>query len=221
MSVRNKKSKVHLIMRVKVVIRLMRKTIIILGILLLVTAIGLTVVRDRDVGEGETEGEISTEDLEEQGDESTGAKEDSGFDFANTTYLIEGERIELSAGEYEARGASGGGGGATVYAELVETAKGDLNGDGETDGAAIVMHDPGGTALFFYLSGLIRTDSGIEATESVMIGDRIDINSLEIREGMVEAVVMTRAQNEPFAAVPTIEETLRFRLEGNTLVKVE
>lgn len=199
----------------------MRNIITVLGVFLLVGAVVLIITNDSNPQEELSD---NTEEETEETESTVGEEvqeEENGLNFSNATYRIEGEAINLVDGEYSAE-ISSDGVEMSVYAELIDTAEGDLNNDGKPDGAVVIMHDPGGTAVFYYLVGLLQTDSGGESTNAVRLGDRIGIESIEIdNEGMVEVDLLVRAEDDPFAVEPSVEETRRFRVESDSLFEVE
>ena len=56
---------------------------------------------------------------------------------------------------------------------------------------------------------------------SVLLGDRIVVESVSIRSGEVVVDLLSREPDQPVAAEPTVPVTHRFRLEGGQLVELQ
>ena len=51
-----------------------------------------------------------------------------------------------------------------------------------------------------------------------LLGDRIVVKSLALDSGNVAVSLLTRRPDEPMSAEPTVEDTRRFKLQGDQLV---
>ncbi|MBD3869324.1 MAG: hypothetical protein IFK94_14480 [Acidobacteria bacterium] len=102
----------------------------------------------------------------------------SGSDEAGPAYTIEGEAVQLDVeGEY-----------GTTW--LVETAAGDLNGDGREDRAAVLSQNTRGTGVFHHLNVFLNDgNDGWQFVGEEFLGDRIKFDFIEIYgEGSVSSV---------------------------------
>ncbi len=95
---------------------------------------------------------------------------------------------------------------------------GDVNGDGTTDAAVTLVVDPGGSGTFTYLAVVLDRDGTYQALPTVLLGDRIKVQSLTIQPNQVIVDLLTRAEGEPMSAEPTVAETLTFTLSDDQLV---
>src|SRR5687768_10526052 len=97
----------------------------------------------------------------------------SGVDPANTTYLIEGELVTLSAGE--ATGAPVEDSSTPTLTRIFDNpVVGDLDADGDLDMALLLARETGGSGTFFYLAAALQNpDTTAQGTNALFIGDRI------------------------------------------------
>src|SRR6266568_1003054 len=73
-------------------------------------------------------------------------------DAANATYVIEKSSITLANGRAEAPVAPGSA--AKAVTTLTQKAVGDIDGDGRDDVAVVLVHEPGGSGSFTYVTVL-------------------------------------------------------------------
>lgn len=135
----------------------------------------------------------------------------------NAAYLIEGQRIMLSDGKAERPVLPGS-------AEQFETRvfgspeRGDLDGDGDEDAALVLLHRTGGTGTFYYVAAAIQGPEGLFGTRAVLLGDRVAIQSIRIRNGMVLANYADRRATESMATAPGVGQTKYLTLRDGDLV---
>jgi heat shock protein HslJ len=111
----------------------------------------------------------------------------------NTTYHI-GElgTVRLNNGEFKHQ--YGEGETRMHHVTLEKIAFGDLNGDGLKDAAVIAVWQNGGSGTFKYLVA-IQNSSGLpQQIDSILIGDRAQVNTLSITSG---AVTLEEATHGP------------------------
>jgi hypothetical protein len=121
----------------------------------------------------------------------------------NATYFIEGTTVRLQEGRSEI--------GITphsatkiktaVYAKPVYD---DLNGDAREDAALLLIHEPGGSGIFFYVVGALNINGKFRGTNAVLLGDRITPHDLQIRNGVLIAKYTDRRPGEPMIAPPSV-----------------
>ncbi len=139
---------------------------------------------------------------------------------ANATYNVEGPAsgtATLVNGEYREPAAPGS------ASEIVVTLSplsilGDLNGDGITDGAAILTVDMGGSGTFYYLAAVVDQNGVPVNVDTVLLGDRVQIQSVAIKDGVITVDMLTAGPNDPLCC-PTQEVTVSYKLEGDKLVE--
>ena len=145
----------------------------------------------------------------------------SADDLENATYLAEGPdagEATLDGGEFRYPVAEGSSAEAVI--RLDQWALGDLDGDGTEDAAAITSERPGGSGVFSYVHAL-RNESGEPRDLAfAFLGDRVRVESVAIREGVVVVALFDRPETAPYAEEPSIAVIRRFRLEGGALVEL-
>jgi heat shock protein HslJ len=122
------------------------------------------------------------------------------LDIESVTITVDGFTFTLENGRDEQPIVPGA---ATVaVAQLAgRNAYGDLDGDGQTDAAFVLISDPGGSGTFYYVSALTADGAVLDP---VLLGDRIRVRSIEIVAGELRVGYLTRNPDEPFAATPTV-----------------
>jgi hypothetical protein len=151
---------------------------------------------------------------------NVGIASDSGP--LNSIYIIEGQLVELKSGYSEKEAAPGS---ATKIQTGVweEPVFGDLNADGIDDAALILIYNPGGSGTFYYVASSLRNEQegDYSGTNAIFLGDRISVDSVSIREGIIEVDYKDRSENESMTTPPSIGITGNFKIEGITLEQVE
>jgi len=142
----------------------------------------------------------------------------SGNDPLDAAYCIEEDIIMLSGGQAEHPVVSGSAGKAETRV-FGKPERGDLDGDGDEDAAVILLHRAGGSGTFFYIAAAIREQAGFVGTNAVLLGDRIALQSLQIRNGVLMASYADRRATEPMAAAPTVAKTKYLTLQAGHLVE--
>ncbi|MCD6289750.1 MAG: META domain-containing protein [Anaerolineae bacterium] len=94
---------------------------------------------------------------------------------------------------------------------------GDINGDGVDDAAVILVSDPGGSGTFYDLAVLLNKDGKLENVASKTLGDRIQVESMWLDAGDVVVQMLTHGPNDPLCC-PSVEQTVRYHLQGNVLI---
>lgn len=138
----------------------------------------------------------------------------------NQTYTIDDREVELRDGQGESSVAEGS---ATIAKTtlLSGPAFADLNGDNIKDAVVILRDEPGGSGLFYHIAVVLSGAEKSQATNSIFLGDRIRIQSISIDSSVISVVILERKPNEPFSVVPSVVQTLTFKISDNSLVKVE
>ena len=142
------------------------------------------------------------------------------FDGKNATFTIDGNPVTLVNGVSQVPAAPGS-------AESITTryfgneAQGDLNGDNIPDTAFLVTQDTGGSGLFYYVVVALRTSSGYQTTNAVLIGDRIAPQSTVIPQGSQKLDVnyADRKLSDPMTAQPSVSATLILKVTPNGVLQ--
>jgi heat shock protein HslJ/LysM repeat protein len=132
----------------------------------------------------------------------------SEFTQSGTAQLVDGEFSEPAAP-----------GSATMTKVMLlpeYTAYGQLNGQ---DAAAVVLvSDPGGSGTFYDLHAVVAEDEQPVDVASTSLGDRIQINSLAIENGLI-VIDMVQAGPEDPMCCPSQQVVKTYELEGDQLVE--
>lgn len=129
----------------------------------------------------------------------------------NSTYVLPDiGSITLTDGRYENPSSQ-------VRATLLRQygAIGDLNQDGQADLATLLTVSTGGSGVFTYLiAGLVppsATDS-LLITNPILLGDRVQVQSMAIDNGKVSVTMLTQGPNDPMCC-PTEKVTRTFSVD--------
>jgi hypothetical protein len=123
--------------------------------------------------------------------------------YKDATYQIDGKSIALVNGLSEAEAAPGSAS-RIITRYFGNDAIGDLNGDGKEDVAFLLTQDTGGSGTFYYVVVALRTATGYQGTNAVLLGDRIAPQKTTIENGMVVVNYADRKQDESFAIKPAV-----------------
>ncbi len=179
----------------------MKKTFIVVPIILLVLAGGLFALKS----------------FTNKGDGTYVAS-----DYKNAEYVIEGERVKLINGVAEEEIAPG----ATAKKvtryfgnELVT----DLNDDGRDDVVFLVTQDSGGTGIFYYVVAALNTEWGYVGSEdAVLLGDRIAPQTTEESRNPRHVNVFVvnyadRGFDDPMTTPPYVGKSIWLKLDPETM----
>jgi len=131
-------------------------------------------------------------------------------DLERLAVVIDGEVVRLEGGRatvpYD--GAS-----ASVFTLQDRVAQGDLDGDGDEDLVAHVIEQSPGTGVFHLVVPVLDHGGAAEALPPVLVGDRIVMDAIAVRDGLIEVSLFDRAREEPFTVL-TRHATLEIDLSG-------
>jgi len=139
-------------------------------------------------------------------------------DLANATYAgIYPQPVTLKDGRWEGEPFSPGGASRPVVT-LVRglTPRGDLDGDGAPDAAALLVEDSGGSGSFVYLAAMGFSEAGARNLGTVGLGDRVQVRDLAIADGQIRVDMVVAGEGDPMA-FPGSKVRARFRLADGTL----
>ncbi len=97
---------------------------------------------------------------------------------------------------------------------LVATAASDLDGDGSADLAVELVTRPGGRGAFYTVHWLVGTAGSGRHIASTFVGDRIRVQSVEIKGTVVTVRLLDRHIRETFDAEPSLAVVRRFALRS-------
>lgn len=75
---------------------------------------------------------------------------------------------------------------------------GDVNGDGVDDAAILLGVNSGGSGQFTYLTVVLSLDEEMQPLTSIFLGDRVQINSVDINAEQVTVDLVTQGPNDAF-----------------------
>jgi heat shock protein HslJ len=140
-------------------------------------------------------------------------------DLANAVYAgICDEPVTLTDGGYAGEPFVAGGTSrptATLPSDV--TAVGDLNGDGMADGVAVLVENSGGSGSFVYLAAVLAEKDGLATGVTLLLGDRVRVESVAIVNGQIEVVAGTFADSDPMCC-PSLRSRFTYALEKGALV---
>jgi hypothetical protein len=114
--------------------------------------------------------------------------------------------VRLRDGRYEGEPIAGGSTRARVRLEEV-IALGDLNGDDRLDAVVPVVVDQGGSGTFTHLALAMRDGEAARPVVTVLLGDRIVVDSLRIAGDSVIAFTRERPAGAPMTSDATRQRT--------------
>ncbi len=110
----------------------------------------------------------------------------------------------------------------TIFGQKVS---GDLNKDGKSDNAYIYTQSPGGSGTFFYVTAELATSANVGATNattqtnSILLGDRIAPQNINIVNGKIVVNYADRKATEPMTTRPSVGVTKYLVVENGKLVE--
>ncbi|WP_419919176.1 polysaccharide deacetylase family protein [Candidatus Poriferisocius sp.] len=119
-------------------------------------------------------------------------------DLQGLQFEMDGQTIRLEQGKAT---ITHGGASADLYTLQNRVAQGDLDGDGFDDMVAHIVMAPAGSGTFHLLVPVIDDARGGVARQPVMVGDRIVMDSFEVKGGRVVVALFDREPDEPFTII--------------------
>ncbi len=99
-------------------------------------------------------------------------------------------------------------------------AHGDLNGDGVSDAAVILISNSGGSGTFYDL-GVVVNQNGIpQHAASAFLGDRINVCSVTIISGEIKVEMIIQGPTDPMSRTSRMVSQT-YTLHGDRLVRTE
>ena len=134
----------------------------------------------------------------------------------NTTYIIEGQKIRLIDGRSEIETTPGS---ATkvITSAFGKPVYGNIDGEGNTDAALILTHDPGGSGTFYYVAAALNVNGSYLGTRAILLGDRVNVRNISVRNGLIIADYADHRLGEPMTATPSVGKSKHLILENDVL----
>lgn len=138
----------------------------------------------------------------------------------NATYSSEftssGE-VTLTDGEYREPAADGSATELVIRLTYSAYFGPDVNGDFMY--AAVLVSDPGGSGTFYSLHVMQPSDDGLVEVAATSLGDRIQLNSIEILNGQITVDMVQSGEADPLCC-PTEHVINTYEVQGSELVLV-
>jgi len=93
------------------------------------------------------------------------------------------------------------------------------NINGKETGAVVLVTEAGGSGTFYELALLLKKGEQWVNTDTVLLGDRIKICSMEINDSIISLTLIIHSPQDPMCC-PTIKVIKRFSLNGIKLEPV-
>ena len=101
-----------------------------------------------------------------------------------------------------------------------KAAFGDLDNDGKEDAAVIIYSTGGRSGLFYELAIMINEDGNPYYLTSKYLGDRIEVNSVNIQDGIITLERIIHDLGDA-ACCPTLHKVSQYKLFENELLELE
>jgi hypothetical protein len=128
------------------------------------------------------------------------------------------EPIQLTDGTYEGEPFVEGGASRPTVTFIEPYAFGDLNGDGVDDAVVLLVESSGGSGSFVYMAAVLNQGGKPENVDTVLLGDRAQVQSLTITDGQINVTLVTHGPDDPMCC-PTQEAGQTYELQENKLVQ--
>lgn len=145
--------------------------------------------------------------------------DDESFDLDSMTFFpswFPAGKVTLFHGEYRAQTVPGSDA-ETIVKLTDKRATGILNGS--KTAAFVLVTDPGGSGKFYDLALISKETEGWVNTDTVFLGDRVQIYSMSVKGDEIVLLMKTHSAKDPMCC-PTLETIKRFRDKEDKLVSV-
>ncbi len=135
----------------------------------------------------------------------------SDMDVKNISYTINNETFSITFDLQDGKAESPIPESASknILTMFGEPTFGDVDADGDQDAAVLLVNETGGSGLFYYAALAIKnSDGSYQATNSLLLGDRIAPQTVEIRDGQIIYNYADRKPDESMTAQPSIGQSL-------------
>jgi len=133
----------------------------------------------------------------------------------NSTYTVDGVTFTLTEG-METKELTPGSVTKNILSVFGEPVYGDLNKDGKDDAAVLLVNHSGGSGTFYYAVLAIATGTKYTTTNTLLLGDRIAPQTIEIRDGRAIFNYAERKAGEPMTVQPSMGKSLFVHYDATT-----
>jgi hypothetical protein len=126
----------------------------------------------------------------------------------NATYTIPDQgTYTLNQGSYDAD---------NIKVSLIKPiALGDVDQDGDQDGAVILAVDTGGSGIFIYLAVATINGDQVSNPDTYFLGDRVRVQSLTIKDGQIRLNLLKHQADDP-QCCPSQLVSMAYQLDNQT-----
>lgn len=143
----------------------------------------------------------------------------AGVDPFNAGYKIEGQWIKLENGRFEEVSAPGSATKVKI-AFFGDPEYGNLDKDSDKDAVVILTFDPGGSGTFYYAAAALKKNGRYIGTNAVLLGDRVLLKNITIRNRVIIANFADRHPSEPMAKGPSSWQSVYLMVKDGQLAKL-
>lgn len=135
----------------------------------------------------------------------------------NISYIVSGQTFNLVDGKAEIVIENSNT--KNTLAVFGQPVYGDLDKDGDNDAAILLVNNPGGSGTFYYAVLAINNDGKYVATNTMLLGDRIAPQTLEIQDGHALYNFAERKITDPMTTQPSIGKSVwvYYNVKDNTI----
>ena len=119
-------------------------------------------------------------------------------DLEHLTFEVADEVVRLEGGRAT---VSYGGSSASIFTLQNRVAQGDLDGDGDEDVVAHIVEQSPGSGVFHLVVPVIDDEGTAVAQSPIAVGDRIVMDAITVRDGLIEVSLFDRTRDEPFTVI--------------------
>jgi len=144
-------------------------------------------------------------------------KDSASVDLESMTFLstwFPSRKVTLSLGEYREPAAPGS---ASEIVVRLSDMKAFGMIAGKEEGVVVLVTSTAGSGTFYDLALLTKEPGGWVNTDTVPLGDRVKVHSVEIENDEIVVAMTTHGPDDPMCC-PTLEVKKRFAVRGNRLV---
>jgi len=127
--------------------------------------------------------------------------------------------VKLSRGEYAGLPFVEGGSSRPTIA-LQTHSYGDLDQDGVADAVVVLVENSGGSGSFIYLAAVLNENGVPMNTSTILLGDRVKVQSLQVTDGQILVTTLTQAPEDPLCC-PTQQAEKIYLLNAGQLIPLE
>ena len=139
----------------------------------------------------------------------------------NATYagIYPGQEVTLTDGLYEGEPFVEGGASRPTVTFIEPYALGDLNADGLDDAAVLLVENSGGSGSFVYLAAVVNEDGQPANVATELLGDRAQVQSLDIADGTLTVEMVTHGPNDPMCC-PSLKVLDTYELQDDSWARL-